>query len=90
MSSRYMTTEMSIILVKMSFMNLWKPTRALVSPLGITSHSKDPYRVWKVVVAISDTDEVVGMLQVNLGVDPCLVRSIEQVVDQQERISVLF
>ena len=27
-------------------------------------------------VAISDTDEVVGMLQVNLGVDLCLVRSI--------------
>ena len=27
----------------------WKPTGALVSPSGITSHSKDLYRVQKVV-----------------------------------------
>ena len=31
------------------FMNLWRPARELVSPSGITSHLKDPYRVWKVV-----------------------------------------
>ena len=41
-SSRYTIMEMSIILVKMSFMNLWKPAGALVSPSGITSHSKEP------------------------------------------------
>ena len=49
MSSRYMTTEMSIISAKISFMNLWKLAGALVSPSGITSHLKDPYRVWNVV-----------------------------------------
>ena len=41
--------ETSIMSAKMSFMNLWKPAGALVSPFGITSHSKYPYRVWKVV-----------------------------------------
>ena len=53
MSSRYMTMETSIISAKMLFMNLWKLARALVSPLGITSHSKDPYRVQKVVFHLS-------------------------------------
>ena len=77
MSSRYMTTEMSIILAKMLFMNIWKPARVLVSPSGITSHSKDLYWVQTPesgfpFVAIGDMDKVVGMLQVNLGVDPCL------------------
>ena len=47
--SRYTTTEMSIISAKILFMNLWKPTGALVSPLGITSHLKDPYQVLKLV-----------------------------------------
>ena len=49
MSSRYMTTETSIILAKISFMNLWKPAGVLVGPLGITSHPKDLYWVQKVV-----------------------------------------
>jgi len=41
MSSRQTTTETSIISAKMSFLNLWNPAGALVSPLGITSHLKD-------------------------------------------------
>jgi len=71
-----MTMEMSIILEKMSFMNLWNPAGALVSPSGITSPSKDPQQVWNVVFPLvpnCNAHQVVHIPEINLCIDLCLV-----------------
>ena len=76
-SSRYTTMETSIMLAKMSFMNLWKP--AIGEPLGHHQPLKRPIlgpESGLPFVAISDADEVVGMLRVDLGIDPGLAQSI--------------
>ena len=75
----------------MLFMKGWKAAGALVSLKGITSHSKEPgAESGFPFITVRNMDKVIGMSEINGGVDMGFTRSGKEVRNERKRILILF
>ena len=86
MSLRYTNIQTLSRLPKMSFMKHWNVVGVLVSPKGIMRHSKEPYKGAIVslesrlpFVTLLDSDQMVGMLEVDYRIEFGLAWAVEEV-----------
>jgi hypothetical protein len=41
-------------------------------------------------VAFADSDEMIGMVEINLGIDTCLLGTLKEVGDARKRVEIFF